>query len=228
MSRRKNVLDIRRVAFSVTYVAGTRGPVGGASSSRCAGRTIRAARPQGEAVNPKALIAARAVRTGAAAPRAFADESAGGRMLAAARSRASGDDHPHPRSAQTRTRLDDAQWRAIAARLPPTLTRRAQRNAPRYRRFVEDVLQVAAGDLRWRELEPNAGSWRTVYMRFLRWCEDGVWDGVIDALQAEPELARALRRRVDEHRRASGRRRQTAAPKTDAAARAHRRGDRAR
>lgn len=183
-------------------------------------------------MNPKALIAARAVRTGAAAPRAIADESAGSRVLAAARSRASGDDRakpgPNPRAAQAQARLDDAQWRAIAARLPPTLTRRAQRNAQRYRRFVEDVLQVAAGDLRWRELEPNAGSWRTVYMRFLRWCEDGVWDGVIDALQAEPELARALRRRVDEHRRASGRRRQDAAPKTDDAARAHRRGDRAR
>lgn len=176
-------------------------------------------------MNPKALIAARAVRTGAAATRAFAAESAAVRTMAAARSRESGGERAQPRAAQAR--LDDAQWRAIAARLPPTLIRRAQRNAGRYRRFVEDVLQVAAGDLRWRELEPNAGSWRTVYMRFLRWCEDGVWDGVIDALQAEPELARALRRRVDEHRRASGRRRQDAATKPGEAARA-RRGDCAR
>ncbi len=105
-----------------------------------------------------------------------------------------------------RIELSPWQWQRIADRLPPTLRRRADRNAARYKRFVEEVLQVATGDMRWRELKSPNGSWRTVYVRFHRWSEDGVWDRVIAALEPSPELSGALQRRVGEHRRASKRR----------------------
>lgn len=105
-----------------------------------------------------------------------------------------------------RIQLSEWQWRRIADRLPPTLKTRAARNEARYQRFVEEVLQVACGDMRWRDLESRSGSWRTVYVRFLRWCDDGVWDRVVIALRSDPELSGALRRRVEEHRRVSQRR----------------------
>ena len=105
-----------------------------------------------------------------------------------------------------RIELSPWQWQRIADRLPSTLRKRASRNGARYKQFVEEVLQVAVGDMRWRELKSRNGSWRTVYVRFHRWSQDGVWEQVIAALEPSPELSRALRRRVGEHQRAGERR----------------------
>jgi len=109
-----------------------------------------------------------------------------------------------------RIELSPWQWQRIADRLPSNISKRASRNGARYQRFVEEVLQVAVADMRWRELESRSGSWRTVYVRFHRWSQEGVWEQVIAALEPSPELSAALRRRVSEHQRASERRAKSA------------------
>lgn len=105
-----------------------------------------------------------------------------------------------------RVELSSWQWQRITDLLPPVLRKRAIRNGVRYKRFVEEVLQVAVNDMPWYELKSQGGSWRTVYVRYHRWSRQGVWAQVIAALELSPELSGALHRRVREHRCASKRR----------------------
>jgi transposase len=39
----------------------------------------------------------------------------------------------------------------------------------------------------WRDLPERYGSWKTVYSRFRRWSEQGIWDQVFNALITEAQ-----------------------------------------
>lgn len=106
----------------------------------------------------------------------------------------------------TRLALSDEQWQRMLKRLPGMLGTRATGNADAYRAFIEEVLWVAANDAFWRELEPGNRHWHSVYVRFLRWVDGGVWDRVIPMIEDQPALAAALTRRIDEYRRVRSRR----------------------
>ena len=88
--------------------------------------------------------------------------------------------------------LDDARWRLIAECLPPLVRARA-RNGERTRAFLEAVLWVATRRAPWGYLPPAYGAWHTVYVRFTRWVHEGIWDQVLYALKAHPDLAEPIR-----------------------------------
>ncbi|HIE0125131.1 transposase [Stenotrophomonas maltophilia] len=97
-------------------------------------------------------------------------------------------------------RLTDLQWSQLLARLPGRVGTRARGNPCHYRRFVEQVLWVVDQDVVWHELQPDRGSWRSVYVRFLRWSDGGIWPTVIEVLSDAPPLMEALQARIEEHR----------------------------
>lgn len=99
-----------------------------------------------------------------------------------------------------RKTLSDAKWKKLKSRLPGGLAARAQRNEVAYRTFVEDVLWVVENNVVWHALRPDRGDWHTVYVRFLRWSDKGVWEQVADILGPRSPLAIALIQRVGEHR----------------------------
>lgn len=49
-------------------------------------------------------------------------------------------------------------------------------NPERCRLFLSAVLWVAKEDISWRALPNEYGNWRTVYYRFRRWCDAGVFE----------------------------------------------------
>lgn len=84
--------------------------------------------------------------------------------------------------------LTDAQWARIADLLPGKPTDRGGR-ATDNRQFVEAVLFLARTGRPWRQLPAEAGHWHSVYVRFCRWEQYGVWHEVAELLGAEPSLA---------------------------------------
>ena len=80
-----------------------------------------------------------------------------------------------------RTLFSDDQWSKVAPLLP-------QDNAPGRkstlgnRIFVEAVLFLVRAGLPWRDLPERFGRWNTVYKRYARWSEKGLWIAVFAAL----------------------------------------------
>jgi transposase len=82
--------------------------------------------------------------------------------------------------------LTDDQWKRIQELLPgkagdPGGT--AQDN----RLFVDAVFWIARTGAPWRDLPERFGKWNSVFTRFNRWSQAGVWLRVMDALQ-DPDL----------------------------------------
>lgn len=77
--------------------------------------------------------------------------------------------------------LRDGQWERIEQTLPGKKSDRGQTAADN-RLFVEAVLWIAKTGSPWRDLPDEFGHWNSVYKRFARWSDAGVWQGVFAEL----------------------------------------------
>ena len=59
--------------------------------------------------------------------------------------------------------------------------------APDNRLFINAILYLAKTGIGWRDLPAGHGKWNSVYRRFNRWCQNGRWKVIFDALQ-DPDL----------------------------------------
>jgi putative transposase len=83
--------------------------------------------------------------------------------------------------------VDDATWDLIA----PILTRTTKRGRPRLhadRVIYNAILYVLRGGILWRMLPDSFPAWQTVYSRFRRWADTGIWEQLADTLRAELRL----------------------------------------
>ena len=56
------------------------------------------------------------------------------------------------------------------------------------RMFVEAVLWIARTGSPWRDLPAVFGKWNSVFIRFNRWSEGGVWQRIFAALSDDPDF----------------------------------------
>ena len=56
------------------------------------------------------------------------------------------------------------------------------------RRYLEAILWMARSGAPWRLLPKEYGHWNTVYKRFARWCEKGVWQRMQQHFVQDPDL----------------------------------------
>ena len=89
-------------------------------------------------------------------------------------------------------RLSDADWTKIHAFLRQESRAYIGRHEQARRRFVEAVKRMSRSGAQWRLLPAEYGAWNTVYKRFVRWCEAGVWERLLAALAADPDTEHGM------------------------------------
>ena len=81
--------------------------------------------------------------------------------------------------------LDDAQWQAIAAHLPSKQTG-PKRSDDRV--VISGIIHVLVSGCAWRDCPREYGPYMTVFNRFNRWKQRGIWDRIIATLTTAPHL----------------------------------------
>ena len=56
------------------------------------------------------------------------------------------------------------------------------------RRFINGVFWILRTGAPWRDLPPCYGKWGTVYQRFRRWRDKGLWEKLLEILVDEPDF----------------------------------------
>jgi transposase len=90
-----------------------------------------------------------------------------------------------------RNLLSDAQWERVAPLLPGK-PGDPGRSAADNRLFLEAVLWMARSGAPWRDLHDKFGNWNSVFRRFRRWAEKGVFENLFKSLSDEPDFEYAI------------------------------------
>jgi len=75
----------------------------------------------------------------------------------------------------------DAQW-ALISPLLPSEGGRGCRPAGDNRPFFDGMMWMARTGAQWRRLPPEYGKWNSVFRRYRRWVELGVFDALLETL----------------------------------------------
>ena len=86
-----------------------------------------------------------------------------------------------------RKMLTNRQWARIWPLLPGKATDRGRAGSDN-RITIEGILWIVRMGSPWRDLPTEFGKWGTVYQRFNRWAEKGVFDRIFEATSGDLDL----------------------------------------
>ena len=100
--------------------------------------------------------------------------------------------------------VSDEQWAKVEPHLPIN-----QREPERHddRRILSGIMHVQRSGCRWKDCPSEYGPHKTIYNRFARWSERGIWQNLMAAVAGErdtPEQVALDSSHVKIHRCASG------------------------
>jgi transposase len=83
--------------------------------------------------------------------------------------------------------LSDEQWSRISGLIIGRPDQRGSTGRDN-RMFVEGVLWVVRTGAPWRDMPEAFGEWNSVFRRFSRWSQKGVWQRVFEAMSDDPDF----------------------------------------
>ena len=75
--------------------------------------------------------------------------------------------------------LTDKQWAQIRPHLPTNQTGPARDDD---RRIISGIIHMLQSGALWRDCPPEYGPYTTIYNRFVRWAERGIWENLFREL----------------------------------------------
>lgn len=114
--------------------------------------------------------------------------------------------------------LSDEQWAKIEPHLPTDVRGKERVDD---RRVISGIIHVLKSGCRWCDCPPEYGPYTTIYNRFTRWAERGVWENLFRALaeggrSADVQMIDSTH--IKAHRSASGGKRGSKRKRLDARA----------
>jgi transposase len=91
----------------------------------------------------------------------------------------------------TNVRLQDDQWTKIRDFLKDDPNAYVG-NEAECRRFVEAIIWIDRSGAQWRLLPGEYGNWNTIYKRFARWCDKGVWERMLEHFADDPDMENGM------------------------------------
>ncbi len=88
-------------------------------------------------------------------------------------------------------KLGDSEWKKIHEYLRGNPQVKVG-SARKCRRFIEAVLWVSRSGAQWRLLPATYGKWNSVYRRFARWCEAGVWEQMFSHFAKDMDMENVM------------------------------------
>jgi transposase len=128
-----------------------------------------------------------------------------------------------------RKELTDEQFALIEPLLPPERPKKAGRPYLSHRLVLEGILWIQRTGAPWRDLPERYGKWSTAHERFRRWRREGLFQKILDALEAKGRRAERIDfefsavdgSTVRAHKSAAGARKKGPRPKKAAKNRPH-------
>ncbi len=87
--------------------------------------------------------------------------------------------------------IEDTVWDRIR-RFFENCPGRHGENPESCRLFLSAILWITKEDASWPALPTEYGKWRTVYQRFKRWCDDGIFESLQEHFQLDEEVSTIL------------------------------------
>jgi len=89
-------------------------------------------------------------------------------------------------------KLTDEQWTKVRAVLEKEPNAYVGSDEAESRRFVEAVIWISRSGAQWRLLPEEYGNWNSVYKRFARWCDKGVWERMLAHFADDPDMENGM------------------------------------
>ena len=88
--------------------------------------------------------------------------------------------------------LTDNQWIKIRDFLRGDPNVYIGTNEEECRLFVEGVLWISRSGAQWRLLPARYGKWNSVYKRYARWCDQGVWERMLAYFAGDSDMENGM------------------------------------
>ena len=86
--------------------------------------------------------------------------------------------------------ITDEQWKRLEPLLPPENTGKKGRPRKDNRMMLNGMLWMNHSGAQWRQLPKRYGPWQSVYARFAKWRDDGIWERIFSELNKEVDTER--------------------------------------